>query len=390
MNFKKYISVILCLLSVQLLFPERTYSEVTDSSKPPQIKASAACLMEVATGQIHFEKEGDKRREPASLTKVMTSIVAIEKGNLKDVVTVPQRAARVSMGQDIGLNTGDKLYLEDLLKAALLYSANDSTVAIGEHIGGNHDQFIKMMNDQAAALGMKNTSLANTNGFHHPNHYTTANDLATLTCYALKNKTFAEFVRTKEATITWLPKVTDTTTTEDEEKTPPKQRTLRSTNRLLHSDFEGIDGVKTGTTPRAGNCLIASATREGRQLVVVILNSNNRWNDATRLLEYGFNEVERRVLIEKDEVVSEIQVLEGVETRVALVTANRVEAYVASMDSDKIESRITRNPIPRAPIKQGDKLGKMVFVLNDKEIGTVDLIANQHIERLAWYKRIFD
>ena len=390
MKFKKYISIILGVLIVNLLLPGKVWSETSEASKLPQIKASNACLMEVATGQIHFAKEGDKRREPASLTKVMTSIVAIEKGNLKDIVTVQQRAARVSMGQDIGLNTGDRLYLADLLKAALLYSANDSTVAIGEHVGGNHDQFINMMNEKAAALGMKNTRFANTNGFHHPNHYTTANDLAKLTCYALKNKTFAEFVRTKEATITWLPKEKDAEVGEGEEKSALKQRILRTTNRLLDSDFEGIDGVKTGTTPRAGNCLIASATREGRQLVAVVLNSSNRWDDAAKLLEYGFNEVKRRVLIEKDEVVSEIQVLEGVEKKVTLVTANGVEAYVPNIDLDKLESQIQLNPTPLAPIKQGDKLGKMIFVLKGKEIGTVDLIANQHIERLPWYKRLFD
>ena len=199
---KSALRIVFVLFSLILLLPTEGRAAPAADGKPPKVTASAACLMDVSSGQIYYQKEGDKRREPASLTKIMTGILAIEKGNLKDIVTVKKRAAAVSMGQDIGLNTGDRLYLEDLLKAALMYSANDSTIAIGEHIAGNHDDFVKMMNDKARELGMKNTQFANTNGFHHPNHYTTANDLAILTSYALKNKTFARFVATKEATIT--------------------------------------------------------------------------------------------------------------------------------------------------------------------------------------------
>lgn len=398
MNLKKYITAIALLACVTLSVPCTADAEPVSDGNPPKIKASAACLMEVSTGEIYYEKNGDKRREPASLTKVMTAILAIENGSLRDVVTVGKRAAAVSMGQDIGLKTGDKLYLEDLLKAALMYSANDSTVAIGEHIGGSHELFVKMMNDKAQALGMRNTHFANTNGYHHPNHYTTANDLAILTSYALRNKIFAQFVKTEEATITWLPNGEDVKTSKeptdqdakDEKEEPPKQRILHNTNRLLRSDFQGIDGVKTGTTPRAGNCLIASATREGRQLVAVILNSNNRWNDATRLLEYGFNEVKPVVLAEKDEVISELPVLEGVEKKVSLVAAEKVEAYIPVIDIEKVERKVNLNPSPTAPVAQGTKLGTATYVLRGREIASVDLVANQNIERLSWLNRIFD
>ncbi|MDO7786705.1 D-alanyl-D-alanine carboxypeptidase [Desulforamulus aquiferis] len=362
----------------------------TSEGQPPKIKASAASLIDVGSGQIYFQKEGDKRREPASLTKIMTAILAIEKGDLKDVVTVRKRAAAVSMGQDIGLKSGDKLYLEDLLKAALMYSANDSTVAIGEHIAGEHDLFVKMMNDKAKSLGMKNTNFANTNGFHHPNHYTTANDLAILTSYALQNETFAKIVSTEEAVITWLPDEESKSVTENGEEKPLKQRTIHSTNRLLRSDYQGINGVKTGTTPRAGNCLVASAAREGRQLAVVILNSNNRWNDATRLLDYGFKEVRPVVLAEKDELVTELEVREGLEKRVSLVALERLEVYVPRIEVEKIQRKVVLTPAPEAPVKRGDKLGKMKFYLDDKELGAVDLVANQDVDRLSWFKRLFD
>lgn len=388
MILKRFVVICLCAFLFNLFYLTQGFGETATRDKPSKIKASAACLMDVSTGQIYFQKEGDKRREPASLTKVMTAILAIENGNLKDVVTVGKRASAVSMGQDIGLRTGDRLYLEDLLKAALMYSANDSTVAIGEHIGGSHEMFVKMMNDKAGVLGMKNTRFANTNGYHHPSHYTTANDLAILTSYALKNRTFAELVKTEETTITWLPKEDSTVTQKDTENNT-RERTIRNTNRLLRSDFEGIDGVKTGTTPRAGNCLIASATRAGRQLAVVILNSNNRWNDATGLLEFGFNEVRPVVLAEKDEQLGKLQVLEGVEKEVTLAAANRVEVYLAPYDVGKIEERKNLTEAPRAPIPKGAKLGSVTYILHGKGIASVDLIANQNIERVSWLKRVF-
>lgn len=393
MKFKKYLAILASVLCFNLFVTLTVWASPSTEEQLPQIKASAACLMDVETGQIYFEKEGDKRREPASLTKIMTAILAIENGNLHDIVTVHKRAASVSMGQDIGLNNGDRLYLEDLLKAALMFSANDSTVAIGEHIGGSHDLFVRMMNDKARVLGMKNSHFANTNGFHHPNHYTTANDLATLSSYALKNKTFANFVSTKEATINWLPKGVDVKTSNDPKDNSnevTKQRQVRNTNRLLHSDFEGINGVKTGTTPRAGNCLIASATREGRQLVVVILDSNNRWNDATRLLDWGFNEVKPVVMVEKDEIVSELPVQEGVEQRVHLVAAQKVEACIPIAQRDKVERKINLSPSPTAPVQQGTKLGRAIYLLNGKEIAAVDLVANQSIDRISFWKRLWD
>ncbi|AQS58952.1 D-alanyl-D-alanine carboxypeptidase family protein [Desulforamulus ferrireducens] len=382
--------IALMLFVLLLLIPLEALATPEGDGQPPKIKASAACLMDVATGQIYYQKEGSKRREPASLTKVMTGILAIENGDLKDIVTVKKRAAAVSMGQDIGLNTGDRLTLEDLLKAALMYSANDSTVAIGEHIADSHDLFVQMMNDKAKTLGMLNTHFANTNGFHHPNHYTTANDLAILTAYALRNETFAKLVATKEATITWQPKSEAKVASKENEPETLKQRNIRNTNRLLFSDYEGINGVKTGTTPRAGNCLIASATRDGRQLVVVILNSNNRWQDATKLLDYGFNQVKPVVLAEQDEVMAEIEVLEGKEPKVTLVAAKKLEYNLPLIEVEKIQRKVNLYPVPKAPVKKGTVLGTATYLIEGKEIATVDLIANQDIERKPWFQRIFD
>ncbi|CCO07276.1 D-alanyl-D-alanine carboxypeptidase family protein [Desulforamulus hydrothermalis] len=389
MNIKKISRIFMLAICLSLSYLAEGHANPLPEQKLPEVKASAACLMDTATGLIYYEKEGDKRREPASLTKVMTAILAIENGNLKDVVTVSKKAAVISMGQDIGLQTGDRLYLEDLLKAALMHSANDSTVAIAEHIGGSHDMFVKMMNDKARALGMLHTHFANTNGFHHPDHYTTAKDLAILASYALKNKTFAELVKTQEATITWLPNRDELKTGGAADRLPVRRLVLHNTNRLLQSDFKGIDGVKTGTTPRAGNCLIASATREGRQLVAVILHSSNRWSDAIKLLTYGFTEVKPVVLAEKDEVMAELPVIGGTDKKVTLVAAQKVEAYLVASDTEKVVRRITLAPAPAAPVKQGSKLGTATYYLNGREIAAVDLVANRRVDRLSWFKRWF-
>lgn len=342
----------------------------------PKVSAAAACLMDAGTGQVYYGKNADIRREPASLTKIMTAIIAIEKGNLSDVVTVSKRAGAVSMGQDLGLRAGDHLYLEELLKGALLYSANDTTVAIAEHVGGNHDNFVKMMNAKAWALGARNTQFANTNGFHNSNHYTTAYDLALITRYALKNPKFAEIVKTKNYEVTWLGK-------------DKRKKNIQSTNRLLRENFPGIDGVKTGTTPMAGNCYIASATRNGRQLIAVVLHSGNRWNDAKNMLEYGFSEFSPITLVEKGERLAEIKVREGKEEKVSLAAAETLTLTLSKSDSANIKQQIKLASNPTAPVTQGQKLGQLIYRVGDKELARVNLIATKNIERKPWYQRLF-
>lgn len=241
------------------------------------VSAKSAILIDATTGRIFFDKKSTQRCHPASLTKIMTGIIAIELARPQELVTVSKKAAEVSVGSTIDLHQGDKISLENLLKAALIASANDSTVAIAEHIAGNHDLFVEMMNLKAGLLGAINTHFVNTNGYSKPNHYSTAQDLALLARYSMRNSYFAELVATKEAVIKWSGQ--------------DREMKVRNTNRLLRSELEGVDGIKTGSTPKAGSCLIASATRGDRQLFAVVLRSGNRYLDATRMLEYGFEKI---------------------------------------------------------------------------------------------------
>ncbi|MCL6560228.1 MAG: D-alanyl-D-alanine carboxypeptidase [Firmicutes bacterium] len=347
------------------------------AAAPPGVTAGAAVLIDVETGQIYFAKNHTRRAEPASLTKVMTAVVAVENGNLQDVVTVGGKAASVSMGSVIDLRKGEKITLEELLKAALVCSANDSTVAIAEHVGGSHERFIRMMNAKAPALGMFGTRYANTNGYHDPNHYTTALDLALLTRYALGHPKINELVQTRETTVRWT-------------QPPDREIKLRNSNRLLHGGYDGIDGVKTGTTPMAGNCLIASATQDGRRLIAVALHSADRYRDCIRMFDYGFKVIKPVTVVRTGEVLANPGVTGGVKQAVEAVAEKNLEIRLDPDELPKLERRVEIQESAPAPVRKGQKLGEAVYVLRGRELGRVDLLAVADVPRKGWHRQLWD
>lgn len=364
-------ATILLVLIFSLVLPP------TVMAAPPRVSADAAVLMDVETGQVYFAQNHTRRAEPASLTKIMTAVVALENGNLNDVVTVSGRAASVSMGSIIDLRKGEKLTLEELLKAALVCSANDSTVAIAEHVGGSHDSFIKMMNAKAAALGLFGTRYVNTNGYHHPNHYTTAYDLAVLTRYALGHPKFNELVQTRETTVRWV-------------EPPKREEKLHNSNRLLFGDYEGIDGVKTGTTPMAGNCLVASATRDGRRLIAVALHSDDRYRDCINMFDYGFKVIKPVAVANAGEVMAKPAVSGGVHPAVEAVAEKDLEVRLDPDDLPKLERRVEVHEPTVAPVKKGRKLGEAVYFLRGQELGRVNLVAGADVPRKGWHRQLWD
>lgn len=239
---------------------------------PPQVGAEAAVLMAAGTGQVLFGQNQDAIMYPASTTKIMTLLTALERGEPDSIVTVSRRAAACD-GSSLELRTGDRLTLRELESGMMLVSGNDAAEAIAEHVGGSIPDFVAMMNEKAERIGTINTHFSNPHGLPDPyNHYTTASDLARITAYALQNPDFARIVALPRYTVHFLNR-------------PDFQ--VASTNKLLFT-FLGADGVKTGFTNAAGDCLVASATRGGIQLIAVLLNDDNRWEDARKLLEYGF------------------------------------------------------------------------------------------------------
>jgi D-alanyl-D-alanine carboxypeptidase (penicillin-binding protein 5/6) len=235
----------------------------------PVNKASALYMVELTSGRVLLEKNADHRLPPASLTKIMTALLALESAPLQDVVKIDNRA--LVHRSSLKFHAGEEFLLRDLLTAMLVTSANDACEAVAFHVGGDADRFVAMMNDRAKTLGLRNTHFANACGFDAPGHYSTASDLAKLTEHSLQIPAISMMVRTVVREIVSLD--------------GKHSVVLHSTNDLLlDSD---VTGVKTGYTTKAGRCLIASMFKDGNQLLLVGLNVMDRWEQATRLLRYG-------------------------------------------------------------------------------------------------------
>jgi serine-type D-Ala-D-Ala carboxypeptidase (penicillin-binding protein 5/6) len=235
----------------------------------PSIKAAALYLVELKSGRVLLEKDATRRLPPASLTKIMTALVALESAPLQQVVKIDSRA--LVHPSSLKFQAGEEFLLRDLLTAILVSSANDACEAVAWHVGGNADRFVAMMNERARALELKNTHFTNACGFDAPGHYSTAADLAKLTEQALQEPVFSMMVRTI---------VRDIASVDGK-----RQMVIHSTNELLLDP--DVNGVKTGYTSNAGRCLIASMFKDGHRLLLVGLNVMDQWQQATRLLHYG-------------------------------------------------------------------------------------------------------
>ncbi|MCR6545579.1 D-alanyl-D-alanine carboxypeptidase family protein [Dehalobacterium formicoaceticum] len=243
----------------------------------PKVRAETAVLIDGHTGEILWEKDAHKLRHPASTIKMLTCLIALEQGNLSDLVEVGEKAHQTYVGQTIELIKGDWISLDHLVESALLWSANDAAVAIAEHLAGDPQLFSVLMYHKAWALGAYNSSFRNPNGYSVPGQYSTAYDLALIARTAMGNPFFAETVQKREVDIVW----------QDHTKKETKKKTLRNVNKIL--DYYPLaNGIKTGTTNAAGGCLVASAVKGDRWLIATVLGSSRRYADATALFEYGF------------------------------------------------------------------------------------------------------
>lgn len=263
------------ILTVAVLTCSFNIEKAFCQSQRPLVKAAALYMVELQSGKVLLEKDATRRLPPASLTKIMTAMVALESASLVQVVTIDRRA--LVHRSSLKFRAGEIFLLRDLLTAMLVNSANDACEAIALHVGGDEPHFVAMMNERARALGLENTHFANPCGFDAPGHYSTAVDLATLTDHALRVPAISMMVRT----------VTRDITTVDGKR----QVSLHSTNELLLDP--DVTGVKTGYTSKAGRCLIASMFKGGYRILLVGLNVQDQWEEATRLLRYGQAVLER-------------------------------------------------------------------------------------------------
>ncbi|MEW6662036.1 MAG: D-alanyl-D-alanine carboxypeptidase family protein [Bacillota bacterium] len=329
------------------------------------LRADAALLMEAGSGQVLFAKNPQKLRSPASITKVVTAAVAVGLADLAEVVEISPKAAGTKIGSDAGLRAGDQLLLSEILKASLVASANDAAMAVAEHIGGNGEFFAELMRRQSAIMGAFNSDWVNPNGYSKSGHYSTAQDLALISRQALANKTIASMVAIKSTEMKWLNR--------------PVEMTLENTNHLLWG-VEGADGVKTGTTRAAGRCLAASATRSGRQLIAVVLDSSARFGEAAFLLNYGFRETFFWQLA-ASERYTVLPVASGEKPYLGVVAKNYLGFTVPRGKQSSLAYHVSLETKPEAPVKKGQVLGELVVFFEDKEVGRTDLVAEEEVAR---------
>ena len=242
------------------------------SAAAPLLTADAAILMDATTGEVLYEKNADKREYPASMTKMMTCILALEKGNPLKTIAISANAANVESTELYG---GEWIHLGELTYQMMLISDNGAATAIAEAIGGNVNHFASMMNEKARGIGAESTHFVNANGMPDENHYSTARDMAKIAQYGLRNKDFRQIVSTKSKQVHY--------------ERPNKNLPCENTNHLLFT-YDGAIGVKTGYTRAAQGCLTAAATRHGRTLIAVIMHAgwDSRFTEAATLLDYGF------------------------------------------------------------------------------------------------------
>lgn len=342
------------------------------------VSAKAAVLIDASDGSILYSKNAGERLPMASTTKIMTAIVAIEKGDLERTYEIPQGAVGVE-GSSIYLYAGERQSLGNLVYALMLESANDAAAAIAIIVGGSVEGFAEMMNKKAHELGLNDTHFDNPHGLDSAEHYTTAYDLAKISAYALKNNTFRDIASTRRATI-------PLNGTEG-------IRLLINHNKMLRY-YEGAVGVKTGFTRKSGRCLVSAAERRGLTLVAVTLNAPNDWSDHTRMLDFGFNHYVRLSLEEKGGHRMTIPVTGGDGEWVLLTNTEEI-AVTLPKDHGDISFVVEAPRFLYAPVKIGDVVGSIVYYSDGEVIGQSPLEAVTGVNAkktgsfFLWLRRLF-
>lgn len=369
--------------------PEETAEiENTEKAEPPgvEISAEAVILVDAKSGIMLFEKNPDKRMYPASTTKIMTAIVAleaVEKGeaSLEQKFTLSQTAfdTLAPDGSNIALKVGEEMTLDNLLKGLMIASGNDAAVTIAEGVAGSIDAFVERMNQKAAELGLSDTHFVNPHGLHDENHYTTARDLSIMTRKAMENETFCSIV---ECAHIYLDP-----TEMSEKRYYINTNNLVSRYRYPNYFYDYATGVKTGSTTEAGSCLVSSAEKDGRSVISVVLKAKDSpasHIESKAILEHGLNDFAPRKLAKLDDIFGEVKVeqaADGSDHIILYAESNAEILFPKDGNADEVE-RISEIPEKiTAPIKSGQVIGKVSFVYKGQKLGEVNLVARDNIER---------
>lgn len=356
---------------------ETSYAAPAEQMPDLKVGSKAAYLVENSTGKVLFEQNATERRPIASMTKIMTLLLTLEQVdggtlNLEDKITISQNAASMG-GSQAFLDAGSEYRVTDLIKTVVVCSANDSSVALAEHVAGSVDEFVKRMNNRAKELGMENTLFVNCTGLPAPGQYCCAKDVSVMTRELLKHKDYYNYTKI------WM-----------EDFVHPTGRTtsITNTNKLIRF-YEGCDSGKTGYTAEAGHCLSASAKRNGMRLVSVVIgapDSKTRFADSQTLLNYGFANYETREILSGEKHLEErLNVLGG-------------KCEDISLRPEKGYSRLTRkgekgtepeiivelNEKVKAPLAEGDVVGKIKIVCAGEVLAEINAVAAESVEKAGW------
>lgn len=382
MMFKKFTSLfILLIVLINIL------SLNTIAFAAPDLNAKAAVLIDLKTGNVLFEKNADKKVFPASTTKIMTALIALEKVkagelSLEQPITYTESANSTMDidGSNIALKVGEQMVLGDLLRGLLISSGNDAAAIIAEYIGnGNIENFVVLMNEKAKALGLKGTHFKNPHGLHHEENYTTAIDMAKLAREAMKNETFRSIVECAHVRLA--------ATNMQEERYYINTNNLVSRMRYPYYFYEYATGIKTGSTDKAGYCLVSSAKKDNKEFIAAVFGADGiseSHTDSKNLLEYGMQNYAAVRFAKVDDIYGEISVKQAAngQDHVLLSAKDNLDILFPK-NADKSEVEVVCD-IPEkvyAPIKKGQVIGKVNFVYNSKVIGSVDLAATTDIKR---------
>lgn len=363
------------ILFLFLMFIVNVKAEELDLTK----NAKSAILIETSTGKILYEKDKDSKRSPASMTKIMTLLLAMEaleneSIKLTDEVYISKNASSMG-GTQIFIEENTKIPLETLLKGIAIASANDAAVAVAEHIGGTKENFVKMMNDKAKSLGCKNTSFKNPHGLDEKNHYTTAYDLSLIAKelvkydYALKlTSTYEDYINIKG-----------------------ENHWLVNTNKLIRF-YEGMDGLKTGYTDEAGYCLTSTMKKNNMRLLGIVMKEDtkeHRTEDTISLMEYGFSMYGSQTVINKDEFEETTYISNADNRNVKYYLKDNVNLIV-NKNTKNIDYKIDKKLYDlKAPIKKNTKVGVLKISYDNKEY-SYDLIVKEDIKKASFLKTYFN
>lgn len=338
----------------------------------------ASILMEASTGNVLSESNADEQLPIASVTKIMTMLLIMERIDsgalsLDEMVTASENANSYG-GSTMFLETGEQLSVSDMLKGIAVASANDGCVAMAEHIAGTEADFVDMMNNRAQELGMTNTHFMNSNGLDEDGHYSSARDVALMSRELIKHKKIFDYTKI------WTDSLRD------------GKFALANTNKLIRY-YNGATGLKTGSTSKAGCCLSATAERDGMELIAVVLgavDTKTRFACASSLLNYGFSSYTVKKQVEKDEPMGTVRVSKGQSEQVSVVAAESYSVLSKKNETDEIEKTVKMENCVTAPVSAGDKLGEITFSEGGNVIKTVDIVAVENVEKKGFCLVLID